>query len=82
METYINNKKAYKVESITCEGMCIQVNGTTITDCDLQAKLFGYSWYKPCGDFSVFCDRDEIIFHSFEEAYNFAMTEQKDTFRL
>ena len=34
------------------------------------------------GGYTVFCDSDEIFFKTFEEAYNFAMNEQKDTFRL
>lgn len=79
---YKNNGKTYKVEDITCDGMCIEVNGTTITDIDLQAEIFGYTWHKPSGDFSVFCDSDEIVFPSFEKAYKFAMEEQKDTFRI
>ena len=65
--TYLNNGKAYEVECVNY-GMCIQVNGTTITEEDLTA-----------GTFSVFVEGDEIIFNSFEEAYEFAMTKQKDT---
>ena len=79
---YTNNGKTYKVESINLGGMCIDVNGTTITDIDKEAETFGYDWHKPSGEFSVFCDSDEIIFHSFEEAYEFAMTKQKNTFRI
>ena len=79
---YKNNNKKYKVESVAYDGMIINVNGTSITDCDLQAKMFGYSWHKPCGDFTVFCDSDELVFHSFEDAYDFAMNKQKDTFRI
>lgn len=62
--------------------MIVDVNGTSITDCDLQAEMFGYEWRKSNGDFSVFCNSDEIVFDSFEKAYNFAMNEQKDTFRI
>ena len=46
---YKHNSKKYKVESVAYDGMIINVNGTSITDCDLQAKMFGYSWRKPCG---------------------------------
>lgn len=79
---YTNKSKKYKVESVSYCGMIVGVNGTSITDCDLQAKMFGYSWHKPCGDFTVFCDSDELVFHSFEEAYDFAMNKQKDTFSI
>ena len=79
---YKHNDKKYKVESVAYDGMIINVNGTSITDCDLQAKMFGYSWRKPCGEFTVFCDGDELVFPSFEDAYDFAMNKQKDTFRI
>lgn len=69
---YTNNGKKYKVESVTYGGQCIQVNGTTITDCS-KLGMEGYT---------VFVDSDELCFETFEEAYTFATTKQKDTFRL
>lgn len=72
---YIRDEKQYEVESITYGGACIQVNGTTITD---LAK----TGFSNSNGFTVFCDSDEIGFDSFEQAYDFAMTKQKDTFRI
>lgn len=64
--TYENNGKVYKVESVTYNGQCINVNGTTITD-------------MGNGQYTVFVESDEIGFDNFEDAYEFAMTKQKDT---
>ncbi len=76
---YVNNGKIYEVESITFWGCKIQVNGTTITDC----KNFGEMIDMPSlTGYDVFCDSDEIHFDTFDEAYEFAMTKQKNTFRL
>ena len=78
---YFNSGKTYDVESTTCFEACIQVNGTTITDYEAMEEVTGNKMYRGMG-YSVFCDSDEICFETFEEAYQFAMTKQKDTFRL
>lgn len=78
--TYKNNNKSYEVDSVEYGGSIINVNGTSITDCDRQALLFGYNWYKPDGTFTVFANSDEIVFKNFDDAYKFAMTKQKGTF--
>lgn len=78
--TYKNSGKNYKVESITYGGAFIQVNGTTITDQDLMGELTNNPY--TCGGYSVFCDSNEIAFDTFQEAYDFATTKQKDTFSL
>lgn len=81
MQKYVNNGKTYEVDEIIFSGEMVNVNGTTITDCGLMRKLTGDP-FMPKDCYTVFCDSDEIVFHTFEEAYNFAMNEQKDTFRL
>ncbi len=78
---YTNHGKKYEVESVTYCGMCIQVNGTTITDIQKQNLMLTNKCLAQ-EDYSVFVDSDEIIFDTFEEAYEFAMTEQKDTFSI
>lgn len=77
---YINNGKTYKVEDVVYGGAIINVNGTSITDMAKMAEAID----SPFGGegYSVFCDSDELYFDTFEEAYDFAMTKQKDTFRL
>ena len=73
--TYKHNGKSYKIESVAYGNSIINVNGTSITDC---SKLrFG-----PQTGFTVFVDSDELYFPTFEEAYEFATTKQKDTFRI
>ncbi len=81
MEKYINNGKEYDVEEVNLYGAIINVNGTSITNLEVMGDLTGDTMYKN-GGYTVFCDSDEIYFDTFEEAYNFAMNEQKDTFRL
>jgi len=63
---YKNKGKTYEVESVTYGGIAINVNGTTITKADDDT-------------YTVFVEGDEIGFDNFNDAYNFAMTEQKDT---
>ena len=73
---YKNNGKTYNVESVVYNGAIINVNGTSITD---HSKNF----VGVVGEgYSVFVDSDELGFDTFEEAYDFAMTKQKDTFRI
>lgn len=74
--------KSYKVESTSYFGAVINVNGTSITDCDMMAVITDDENHTPDGSFTVFCDSDELWFPNFAEAYEFAMTKQKDTFRL
>lgn len=72
----------YKIESEAYGGAIKNVNGTSITDCDKMARLIGNPYHKPCGLFTVFVDGDEVCFNSFDEAYEFAMTKQKNTARI
>jgi len=81
MEKYINNGKTYDVEEVALYGAIINVNGTSITNLEAMGDLTGDPMYDG-GGYTVFCDSDEIYFDTFEEAYNFAMNEQKDTFSL
>lgn len=81
METYIHAGKKYQVEEVECFGAIINVNGTSITDLDKMGELTGSSMYKS-GGYTVFVDGDEVWFKTFEQAYDFAMTKQKDTCRL
>ncbi len=78
---YTNNGKKYAVESVTYGGACIQVNGTTITNQQLLNLLLTNKCLDK-EDYSVFVDGDELAFNTFEEAYEFATTKQKDTFRI
>ena len=80
MERYINNGKEYQVEEVNLYGAIINVNGTSITDLSVMRDLTGDSMYTD--GYTVFCDSDELYFDTFEEAYDFAMTKQKDTFSL
>lgn len=77
---YKNAGKIYNVDEVNYGGMLINVNGTTITDMEVQSRMldtdFGAAGY------SVFCDGDEIFFPTFEDAYIFATTEQVNTGRL
>lgn len=73
------NKK-FEVESVAQFGAIINVNGTSITDIKRMYELTHSQLYK-CGGYTVFCDGDEIFFETFEEAYDFAVNKQKDTFR-
>lgn len=79
---YKFGNKNYEVEEVGLGGAMVNVNGTTITNCCLMDKLTGNAHPSEPNTFSVFCDSDEVVFHSFEDAYQFATTEQKDTFRL
>lgn len=80
MKKYYNNGKTYDVEEVNLEGAIINVNGTSITDYKVMSELTGNPFMSE--GYTVFCDSDEIYFDTFEEAYDFAMTKQKDTFRL
>jgi len=73
--------KLYNVEDVELYGAIINVNGTTITDYSVMEDVTGDEMYKGMG-YSVFCDSDEIMFDTFKDAYEFAMTKQKDTFSL
>lgn len=82
MERYINNGKEYQVEEVNLYGAIINVNGTSITDLSAMYDLTGDKLLYAGGGYTVFCDHDEIYFDTFEEAYDFAMNKQKNTFRL
>ena len=82
MERYINNGKEYQVEEVNLYGAIINVNGTSITDLSAMYDLTGDELLYAGGGYTVFCDSDELYFDTFEEAYNFAMNEQKNTFRI
>lgn len=77
---YERDGKKYKVDSVTSGGVCINVNGTTITDQEAMSETLGFSF--PVEGFSVFVDGDELYFNTFEEAYDFATTKQKNTMRI
>lgn len=79
---YKNCGKTYDVESVELNGAIINVNGTSITDCELMGKMTSNPFMKDMRCYTVFCDSDEICFDTFDEAYVFATTKQKDTFRL
>lgn len=76
---YENNGKTYEVESIAYGGATINVNGTTITDYEKMKNILGFG---SGSGYSVFCDSDEVYFETFDEAYDFAVNKQKDTFRV
>ncbi len=78
---YRNNGKTYDVEEVNLAGAIINVNGTSITDYKTMEYITGDKMYSGMG-YSVFCDSDEICFDTFEEAYDFAMNKQKNTFRI
>ena len=79
---YRKEGKTYEVEEVNLGGGIVNVNGTSITDIERMHELTGDDLCYRGGGYTVFCDSDEIFFRTFEEAYNFAMNEQKDTFRL
>lgn len=81
MEKYVNGGKEYEVEGVELYGAIVNVNGTSITDLGLMGDLTGDPMYNG-GGYTVFCDSDELYFKTFEEAYDFAMNEQKDTFSV
>lgn len=58
--------KIYEVDSVFDN--IINVNGTSIT--------------KEDGYYTVFVEGDELFFKDFDNAYNFAIHEQKDTIYL
>lgn len=72
--------RGYKVESVELNGAIVNVNGTSITDCKKMDLLMNNPYGN--GGFTVFVDSDEVCFNTFKEAYEFAMTKQKDTFRI
>lgn len=78
--TYINSGKSYEVEGVELGGAIINVNGTSITDCTLMDKLTNNPY--SVGGYTVFVDSDEVCFDTFDEAYSYAMNEQKDTFSI
>ena len=82
MEKIIKNGKEYEVEEVELYGAIINVNGTSITDFKKMEELTGDSMLYGNGGYTVFCNSDELFFDTFDEAYNFAMNEQKDTFRI
>ena len=79
---YNNNGKTYDVEEVNLAGAIINVNGTSITDYKTMEYITGDKMYSGMVGYSVFCDSDEICFDTFEEAYDFAMTKQKNTFSI
>ena len=79
---YVNNGKTYDVEEVNLFGAIINVNGTSITDFKRMEELTGDHMLYRSGGYTVFCNSDELFFETFEEAYDFAMTKQKDTFRI
>lgn len=81
MEKYYNDNKIYNVDEVNLYGAIINVNGTSITDFKRMYELTNDVMYK-AGGYSVFCDSDELFFNTFDEAYDFAMNKQKDTFSL
>ena len=82
MEKYVNNGKTYQVEEVQLYGAIINVNGTSITDISAMEELTGDAVLYGSGGYTVFCDGDELFFDTFEAAYDFAMTKQKNTARL
>lgn len=82
MQYYTNKKKIYEVESVELFGAIINVNGTSITDLNQMYNLTGDKLLYAGGGYTVFCDSDELYFDTFDKAYEFAMTKQKDTFSL
>ena len=79
---YRKDGKIYEVEEVVLGGAIINVNGTSITDIEKMREATGDDLCYRGGGYSVFCDSDELAFDTFDEAYNFAMTQQKDTFSL
>jgi hypothetical protein len=82
MEKYYKDGKEYDVEEVNLFGAIVNVNGTSITDFKKMEELTGDSMLYGNGGYTVFCDSDELFFDTFDKAYEFAMNEQKDTFRL
>lgn len=82
MEKIIKNGKEYEVEEVELYGAIINVNGTSITDFNKMCDLTGDEMLYGGGGYTVFCDSDELFFDTFDEAYNFATNEQKNTFRI
>ena len=78
---YFNNGKQYNVSNVTYGGACIQVNGTTITDVAQMHKVNDMP--TPSAKiYTVFVDGDERVFLSFADAYEFATTQQRNTFSI
>lgn len=75
---YCKDEKCYEVEEVVEDGLFVNVNGTTITDLTKQAHLFNLPPKKDAG-FSVFVGGDELYFKTFDAAFKYAMTKQKDT---
>lgn len=63
---YNNSGRTYQVDSIEYNGEIINVFGTSITDMGM-----GYT---------VYFNGDEVYFETFDEAYNFAKDNTRDTF--
>lgn len=78
--TYYSEGKSYKVQSVEFGGAIVNVNGTSITDQAAMNEAMNMPF--PASGYSVFVDGDEVAFRSFDEAYVFATTKQKDTCRL
>ena len=77
----VRDCKKYNVQSVAYEGAIVNVNGTSITDYGTLWATTGNPLYAQ-GGYSVFVDGDELYFDTFEKAYEFATTKQKDTIRL
>lgn len=73
-------QKVYEVDEVPAvyKGAIVNVNGTTITDCGLMSRTIHNNSDNE-GTYSVFVEGDEVLFNSFEEAYNCAVYRQKDT---
>ena len=67
----------FKVDGVEYGGAIVNVNGTSITDHKKMTELM-HSPFHVSG-YSVFVEGDELMFDTFEEAYEFATTKQKDT---
>ena len=78
---YFKEGKTYEVEEVNMDGAFVNVNGTTITDYSILSEQIDDPFMMTDG-YTVFVNSDEVCYDTFEEAYNCAMNEQKDTFWL
>lgn len=78
--TYKKNGKTYQVQEINFGGAIVNVNGTSITNMKLMAETMKSPY--PTNGYSVFVDSNELAFETFDQAYEFATTKQKDTYSL
>lgn len=66
--------KLYEIDSVVYvpnEGCFYNVNGTTISPIGDEKNFEGH--------YTVFVNGDDLVFHSFDEAYEFATKKQKNT---